>query len=202
MSMYIILERNSEIVAVLTGEKHTGQAVDLYMKDGFTFLGAKEYDDQETAILTEQKLYSKMKNTKTTEPIPTIIKEPPQNKKTIPLRWKLITVYALVAIYLSHPFGDAKTTNNSNASVSQSNTGTGERYIDNESLVCVTEETFDKQIELISLNDLHYVRGCFSPPEKQIVSLVDIQMLSGKCKVLRRSDDAYLWSTCEGIKRE
>lgn len=59
MSMYIILEKNSEIVAVLTGEKHTGQAVDLYMKDGFTFLGAKEYDDQETAILTEQKLYSK-----------------------------------------------------------------------------------------------------------------------------------------------
>lgn len=34
MSMYIILERNSEIVAVLTGEKHTRQAVDLYMKAG------------------------------------------------------------------------------------------------------------------------------------------------------------------------
>jgi hypothetical protein len=75
----------------------------------------------------------------------------------------------------------------------------GVKYLQNESLFCLSESSYNEQTELLADGIMQYANRCFSSNGgKQKVKLIDFSW-SGKCVVQRFSDNKKLWIDCESV---
>jgi hypothetical protein len=82
------------------------------------------------------------------------------------------------------------------SSINRSSSGV--KYLQDESLFCLSESNYDDQIDSLSEGVMEFSYGCFSSNGRQQVKLIDFSW-SGTCAVKRFSDNRKLWVNCESV---
>ncbi len=75
----------------------------------------------------------------------------------------------------------------------------GDNYIKEDSVFCLSESALDKQTELLASGVLEYVPQCFSAARDIKVQILDFKMLGGIAKVTGVENGKEMWTTAESL---
>lgn len=76
------------------------------------------------------------------------------------------------------------------------NSKSGDGYIKDQGVFCLSEASFDRQVEYLARGHMSYASGCYSTPARQSVWLKDTSW-NGTCILERVSDEREIWTFCE-----
>lgn len=86
---------------------------------------------------------------------------------------------------------------NSQQQDNASYTASGDKYLEEGGVFCLSEAALDKQTELLAAGIMEYAPQCFSAARDIKVEMLDFQILGGVAKVVGVDSGNEMWTTSE-----
>lgn len=109
---------------------------------------------------------------------------------------------ALALTAMGYFFGDkdkSTTVSKPEEPVAQTVSSSGEKYLEEGGLFCLTESAHDRQYEMLAAGIKKFDPQCFTAARDIRVELVDFQMLGGVAKVIGVESGNEMWTTSEQL---